>query len=77
MRAIDIYDLIAERNFDLVVDGIVAAQTEDDARLAAVSAAIDELERKGLDGELVFGLGRLEAWAASQWRRHAGVAAAA
>lgn len=77
MKAIDIYDLIAERSFDLVVDGIINADSEDDARLAAVSAALDELEKRGLDGEPVFGLVRLEAWAASQWRRHAGLAAAA
>lgn len=70
MRAIDIYTIVAENNFDIVADDIVAAHSEDDARLAAVSAALDELEKRGLADEPVFGLVRLESWAASQWRRH-------
>lgn len=77
MKPIDIYNIVAENSFDLVVDRIINAVNEDDAREVAVSAALDELERRGLDGEPVFGLIRLEAWAASQWRRHAGLAAAA
>lgn len=75
MKAIDIYELIAGRSFDLVADGIIAAADEAEAKEVAVSAALDELERNGLADELVFGLVALEAWAASQWRRHHAMAA--
>lgn len=75
MKPIDIYELIAGRGFELVADAIIGAADEVEAREVAVSAALDELERRGLADELVFGLVALEGWAASQWRRHHTLAA--
>lgn len=75
MRAIDIYSMIAGKGFDLVADGIIGAADEDEAREVAVAAALDELEKRGLADEFVFGLVRLEGWAAEQWRRHHALAA--
>jgi len=75
MRAIDIYSMIAGQGFDLVADGIIGAADEAEAKEVVVSAALDELEKRGQADELVSGLVSLEAWAASQWRRHHALAA--